>query len=106
VTVPPEAALEAAFKKARDGSWWRLVSHQPDQQCWYCPSRTTPGEFYVLRVRPGSQRGDEWYWRLTCSCPAESSGKYLACWHKAACYLKLTAHRLPVSGDSRSGSAR
>jgi hypothetical protein len=88
-TEPPESALQSALAKAREREWWRLVSWQWDRGHWLCPSRTVPGDSYVLTVRPASVRSSPWWWRFKCSCPAEASGKYLACWHKAALYLRL-----------------
>jgi hypothetical protein len=83
-TVPPQASLQAALVKARDRDLWRLVSWQPDKQQWWCPSRTTPAAHYALTVRPGTAKGDPWWIRLRCNCDAETSGRYMACWHKAA----------------------
>lgn len=100
-TEPPESALSAAFAKAREREWWRLVAWQWDRNHWLCPSRTIPGDTYILAVRSGSVRKDPWWWRFTCSCPAEASGRYLACWHKAALYLRLrndTLGRGPANG--------
>jgi hypothetical protein len=83
-TVPPEASLQAALVKARERDLWRLVSWQPDKQQWWVPSRTTAAAHYVLTVRPGTARGGPWWLRLRCNCEAEQSGRYMACWHKAA----------------------
>ena len=83
-TVPPAAALQAALVKARSGDLWRLVAWQPDKRQWWVPSRTTAGAHYILTTRPHTVRGDPWWIRLRCNCEAEQSGRYMACWHKAA----------------------
>jgi hypothetical protein len=83
-TVPPETSLQAALVKARERDLWRLVSWQPDKQQWWVPSRSTPAAHYALTVRPGTAKGDPWWLRLRCNCEAEQSGRYMACWHKAA----------------------
>lgn len=105
-TVPSAEVERAALTKAQERDWWRLVSYQPDQGSWYVPSRTTPGEFYVVRVRAGSEKGHPPWWRLTCNCPAETSGKFLACWHKYAVWLRFQRPASGRSGDTRRGSER
>lgn len=97
-TVPPQASLQAALAKARHNSTWRLVSWQPDLQQWWIPSRTTPGVVYWLTVRKGTARGDPWWIRLVCNCDAETSGRYLACWHKAAVSTREQARTKMVPG--------
>lgn len=94
-TVPPDASLQAALRKAIHGDWWRLVTWQPDKQQWWVPSASTPGAVYWLHTRPGTVRSDPWYWRLVCNCPAETSGKWLVCWHKAAVW-EWHCHRSPL----------
>lgn len=105
-TVPSPEVERAALAKAQERDWWRLVSYQHDQGCWYVPSRTTPGEFYVVRVRRGSERSHPAWWRLECNCPAEDSGRYLACWHKYACWLRFQQPANGKTGDARRGSSR
>lgn len=41
-----------------------------------------------MTLRTGASRDDPWWWRYECTCAATTSGKYLACWHKAACQLR------------------
>jgi hypothetical protein len=88
-TVPPQSSLQAALATARLGDWWRLASYQADAGAYLVPSRTTPGERYVVTLRKGATREDPWWWRYECTCKASTSGKYLACWHKAACHYRL-----------------
>lgn len=104
-TVPPQASLQAALAKARTNSLWRLVAWQPDLQQWWVPSRTTPGMAYWLHVRKGTERGHPWWLRLQCNCDAEQSGRYLACWHKAAVATWHTARARMVPGTPVSSVA-
>ena len=97
-TIPPPDAISSAIGKASEGEWWRLVSWQADWQCYLVPSRTEPGQSYRVGRRPGARRDDPWWWRYTCDCKAHTSGKYLACWHKAACHLALTRVYRPKGG--------
>lgn len=88
-TTPPQASLQKALADARVGEWWRLVSWQEDAGCYLVPSRTTPGQRYTITRRKGTSRSDPWWWRYECTCPAHTSGRYLACWHKAATHIRL-----------------
>lgn len=97
-TVPDQAVLQSALSKARTGSLWRLVSWQPDLQQWWVPSRTTPATVYWLTVRKGTARGDPWWLRLQCNCDAETSGRYLVCWHKAAVTIRERLRHQMVQG--------
>lgn len=83
-TVPPQASLQKALVTARSQDRWRTVSWQFDLQQWWVPSATTAGMVYWLTVRPGTKQGSPWWLRLVCNCDAEQSGRYMACWHKAA----------------------
>jgi hypothetical protein len=87
-TTPPQSSLQAALATARLGDWWRLASYQADAGCYLVPSRSTPGERYVVTLRRGATRDDPWWWRYECTCKASTSGKFLACWHKAACHYR------------------
>lgn len=87
-TTPPQASLQQALSTARQGDWWRLASWQQDANCYLVPSRTIPGERYVVTLRKGAARGHPWWLRYICTCKATTSGKYLACWHKAACHYR------------------
>lgn len=97
-TVPREV-IAAALAKADSSQWWRFAVWQEDMQGYYVPSRTTPGEWYVVTVRRAGSTSGAWWDVLRCSCPTESAGRRV-CWHKAAVYLKwrheklrLAAHR-------------
>jgi hypothetical protein len=87
-TTPSQASLQKALSTARQGDWWRLASFQADAQCYLVPSRTTPGERYVVTLRKGATRDHPWWLRYECTCAASTSGKWLACWHKAACHYR------------------
>jgi hypothetical protein len=87
-TTPSQASLQKALSTARLGDWWRLASYQQDAQCYLVPSRTTPGERYVVTLRKGATRDHPWWLRYECTCAASTSGKWLACWHKAACHYR------------------
>ena len=91
--------------KATEREWWRLVAYQADQNCYYVPSRSTPGEFYVLRHSQAKGRLP-WWLAYLCNCEAQKSGKYVVCWHKAAVYVAQQRRRAWHSGWSARGSER
>lgn len=75
--------IRAAFEKAQEREWYRLIAWDSRGQFWRVPSRTTPGEHYIVRRRPTADKKGPWWWVLRCDCPTESAGRQV-CWHKAA----------------------
>lgn len=101
-------AADAAIKKADEGEWWRLVAWQPDRQFWQVPSRTRPGQFYVVRrVRRDPQQ--RWWLSLSCDCPTSTVNRREICWHKAAVFLRHQhqqgAQRAPIFGSTHQEPA-
>lgn len=43
----------------------------------------------MVTLRKGATRDMPWWLRYECTCKATTSGKYMACWHKAACHYRV-----------------
>lgn len=105
-SAPPTEAIANANAKAAEHDWWRLVSFQHDQHCYYVPSRTTPGQYYVVRRRKRNPPKGAYWVAYSCTCKAETSGRYVLCWHKAAVYMHCRMIWARPGYDPRNGLDR
>lgn len=97
--------VAAAYVKARERIKWASPRWRSSVQRWEVPSESAPGVVYLLRLRPGTVKGEKWWVRLECECANERLGRRV-CWHKAI--IVVHYHRTmrqfgipPVGPDSR-----
>ena len=88
------AAAQRAMAKAVRSSFEEDVLWDLDKQAWRVISASGTGEFYFLWINRRSKRGDPWWVRLECTCPAAASGLDV-CWHKAAVALRWRRGKMP-----------
>ncbi len=93
-------AAKRAMSKAVRSTFEEDVLWDHDKQAWRVLSATGSGEFYFLRIDARSKRGDPWWVRLVCTCPAADSGLDV-CWHKAAVALRWRRGKMPKVEEAR-----
>jgi hypothetical protein len=85
---------ESSLLKAEQQLRLNPITPSKEHGGWLIYSSSADGTVYVVKPKwtkggrkagTGRSKGQYW-WLLTCTCPAEGSG-FVICWHKSAVYL-------------------